>query len=139
MKLALRCVVDGCDRESDGGACGLHAERLRKNGSYGPPHALRARNGAGCVMQSGYVILTGVKHPLAGSQGKVLVHRVVLYDAIGPGPHPCHWCGKPVDWTKGVTRDSLTVDHLDDDRSNNARENLVPSCNECNTTRGRSS
>lgn len=86
-------------------------------------------------MQNGYVILTGVNHPLARKHGKVLVHRVVLYDAIGPGPHPCHWCAKPVDWTYGVTPDALFVDHLDDDKTNNVLENLVPSCNYCNRNR----
>ena len=133
------CIVDACDRPNADGhkICRMHRGRLRKHGTYGPPHAVRAPNRTGSVMQNGYVILTGVDHPLAGSQGKVLVHRVVLYDAIGPGPHPCHWCAKPVDWTYGVTPDALFVDHLDDDKTNNVLENLVPSCNYCNRNRER--
>jgi hypothetical protein len=82
-------------------------------------------------------------HPLVspGSQPKVLVHRLVLYNKIGPGPHPCHWCGKPVDWvvgkfqTKGAFKDALIADHLDDDGKNNDPSNLVPSCHGCNIHR----
>lgn len=64
-------------------------------------------------------------------------HRVVLYDKIGPGPHPCHWCGKPVDWTTnrngGIGQ--LVADHVNDDRGDNRPENIVPSCRGCNGQR----
>lgn len=48
----------------------------------------------------GYKYLTGMQdHPLVtNDRGQITEHRVVLYDAIGPGPHPCHWCGKLLDW-----------------------------------------
>jgi hypothetical protein len=62
----------------------------------------------------------------------------MLYDELGPGPHPCHWCGKAVDWNpgKGVSDvTTLLVDHLDHDPSNDVIENLVPSCNHCNAHR----
>lgn len=69
-------------------------------------------------------------HPLADRVGRVAEHRRVLYDAIGPGPHPCHWgCGKVLGWG-GVS--GLNADHLDGDRLNNALDNLVPSCGPCN-------
>lgn len=32
--------------------------------------------------------------------------------------------------------DALVVDHVDHDRSNNDRDNLVPSCQRCNANRG---
>src|SRR5689334_2898842 len=35
-------------------------------------------------------------HPLADGQGRVSLYRCVLYDKIGPGTHPCHWCQNPV-------------------------------------------
>jgi len=44
----------------------------------------------------------------------VRLHRAELYDAIGPGMHPCHHCGDLVEW--GIT---LEVDHLDHNRQNN--------------------
>lgn len=64
-------------------------------------------------------------------------HRVVLYDAIGPGWHDCHHCGTAVSWDRTFPRhlDALVVDHLDDDKANNELSNLVPSCQPCNTKR----
>lgn len=75
-------------------------------------------------------------HPLSPPCGVLPEHRVVLYDAIGPGPHPCHWCQKPVDWSDQKTSEGcLVVDHLDNDGLNNALDNLVPSCHHCNFVR----
>lgn len=61
--------------------------------------------------------------------------RLVLYEKIGPGPHPCHWCGRLVNWGIGITVDGLLADHLDWNHQNDAPENIVPSCNNCNTRR----
>lgn len=75
-------------------------------------------------------------HPLSHTNGHVFAHRVVLYEAIGPGSHPCHWCGTTVTWSCGkIAPEFLTVDHLDWDRLNNDPDNLVPSCTPCNTLR----
>ena len=68
--------------------------------------------------------------------GKVWEHRAVLFDAIGYGPHPCHWCQHPVDWQAEHRPDALHVDHLDGVGDNNDLANLVPSCPTCNTNRG---
>jgi len=76
-------------------------------------------------------------HPLAGKNGRMFVYRKALYDAIGPGPHPCHWCGETVEWkTNGDRIGALIADHLDGDHTNNTAENLVPSCQNCNVLRG---
>lgn len=96
----------------------------------------------GSYIRDGYRVLTGLQgHPLAHrargfrGRGEVLEHRKVLYDAIGPGPHLCHWgCGKTLEWG-GLT--GIIVDHLDDNKLNNSAENLVPSCNHCNMYRGK--
>lgn len=77
-------------------------------------------------------------HPLAPPGGIVGVARLVLYDKIGPGEHPCHWCQAPVRWIVGGgpgTPGSLLADHLDWDTNNNVPENLIPSCNHCNAHR----
>lgn len=77
-------------------------------------------------------------HPLTPPSGTVAVSRLVLYDKIGPGEHPCHWCQTPVHWIVGggpATPGSLLADHVDWDINNNAAENLVPSCNRCNAHR----
>lgn len=72
-------------------------------------------------------------HPLATPSGLILLHRKMLYDRIGPGWHPCHWCGEPVEWRIGKPASgALVADHLDHDTRNNSPENLVPSCNPCN-------
>lgn len=38
--------------------------------------------------------------------------------------------------TAGGVANALVVDHVDHDRSNNDRDNLVPSCQRCNANRG---
>ena len=82
--------------------------------------------------REGYRILTGQRHPLA-VEGAVAEHRKVLYDAIGPGPHECHWgCGRLLEWGG---RDGIHADHLDGDKTNNTPENLVVSCGPCNCLR----
>lgn len=79
--------------------------------------------------RKGYVEVKRTGHPLARA-GWVAEHRMVLYDAIGPGRHRCHWCRREVDW-----RVNLHADHLDHDRCHNVAENLVPACNRCNSQR----
>lgn len=80
-------------------------------------------------------------HPLADGQGCVRVHRLVLYAKIGPGEHPCHWCGRTVSWDVGARSlepRMLVPDHLDGVKTNNDPDNLVPACTPCNVMRGRS-
>jgi hypothetical protein len=81
-------------------------------------------------------------HPVANSGGWCHVHRVRLYDAIGPGPHPCYGCGVPLRWYvvprgKPKPADYLEVDHADRDIRNNALANLRPACRDCNRNRGK--
>jgi len=84
-----------------------------------------------------YIYLYRPHHPVADRSGRVQEHRMVLYDAIGPGPHPCHWHGGEATLTwGGIT--GIHVDHIDGDPSNNCRENLVPSCQSCNKSRAAS-
>lgn len=131
------CSVESCERDAFArGWCLMHYKRWRNNGD--PNVTRRREKGAGCINESGYLLVTAKGHPLARSGGQALEHRVVLYDSIGPGVHPCHHCGRSVSWEKSYPHDAddaLVVDHLDHDRLNNELTNLVPSCDPCNRAR----
>lgn len=128
------CSVDGCSEpHRSRGWCNAHYFRFYRKGSTDLTYPL----GHESVTSHGYWRVKAPDHPLADSHGRVYVHRQVLYDAIGTGDHPCHWCGATVrwDWTDHI--DMLNVDHLDEDKGNNDRGNLVPSCGNCNRARSR--
>ncbi len=85
-----------------------------------------------------YVNYVGFNHPASTNSGITRHHRIVLWDKIGPGEHRCHWdCGRIVSWDVSVMEDierGLVVDHLDGNGLNNDPENLVPSCQKCNSS-----
>lgn len=128
------CVIEGCSnpRGYTSGVCNTHYYRLKRTGT------LEQRKRSHRSLTSvGYVLVYDKSHPLTRSQGWVAEHRKVLFDAIGAGPHACHWCGCLVDWKVGrCVKGSLVPDHLDGIKSNNAIVNLVPACNPCNGLRG---
>lgn len=128
------CGVEECsERARRWGYCPSHSEQYRTHGD--PLTRVRASPGAGTTRKDGYRQVSAPGHPLANIYGHVLEHRKVLYDTIGPGPHPCYGCGIPVNWEAGITDSALIVDHLDFDRADNAPANLAPSCNPCNVRR----
>lgn len=82
------------------------------------------------------VVLPPEGHPLAIDGGRVPAARIVLYDKIGPGAHPCNWCSNEIDWNaQRYAPNAIIADHLDWDPSNDAPDNLVASCNPCNAHR----
>lgn len=84
---------------------------------------------------SPYRMIYAPDHPITqGISPYTTEHRVILYDKIGPGAHPCHYCGKRVVWMPGdrTSPGALVADHKDRNSHNNADENLVPSCQSCN-------
>ena len=131
------CAIEGCGAVPYAyGLCSKHHQRNLANGD--PLTIQRREKGTGSVSVQGYKIVTVPGHPLANARG-VFEHRVVLFDAIGPGEHPCHWCGTLVSWDITTPADprSLLADHVDFDRLNNDRANLVPACWSCNIARTR--
>ena len=130
------CFISGCDRKVVArGWCKNHYERWRVHGDAAFPVRERCMEGSRTVVQ-GYWVLTGQKgHPLAGKNGALAEHRMVLYAKLGPDPQNCHWCGcGPLGW-RGSPGSIIHVDHVDRDKLNNDPENLVPACIRCNTSR----
>jgi Mor family transcriptional regulator len=78
----------------------------------------------------GYRAVHAPWHPLAQADGSVPEHRFVLYRKLGPGQHPCHWCGRLLTW-----RLSLHTDHLDDVKDPQRREQPRATCAVCNSAR----
>lgn len=130
------CSVDGCDtRPRRNWLCEMHADRLDDHGDVGEPGRRRKVAGAGYVRADGYIEVRIPEDHQLSRGGRTLLHRIVLWEAIGPGPHTCRWCDRVVLWTYGLPEDALVVDHVDRDTTNNARSNLVPSCSPCNIGR----
>src|SRR4051794_34080935 len=88
---------------------------------------------------SAYKYVKRKHHPLSPPCGKVPLHRLTLFDKIGPGTHPCYRCKTPVTWstTSRTGKGVLVTDHVDGDPANNSPENLEPSCQSCNIEHGK--
>lgn len=118
------CSEPDCDSTSQirHGLCSKHYARLTRHGDTRIARVPRP------VKPGRYRVKNGQRE-----------HRTVLLAKIGPGTHPCHWCGQPVSWDLRWPQspDALVVDHLDDDKLNNDPSNLVPSHGRCNLTRVR--
>lgn len=129
------CSVEGCTNHQvySDGICNSCYYRRKRTGTLDKrTWAYRS------LSEHGYVVVWGRKdHPLVSTAGMLYEHRMVLYDTIGPGPHSCYWCAKPITWIKGkCIKGALVADHLDGNKQNNDPSNLVAACNPCNAARG---
>ena len=122
------CSVDGCElptRSASSPYCEKHYMRFYRNGKTDRKITASVREHS-----HGYVLEPARGHFLARGSSHAYQHRLVYHREHGDGPFLCHWCGLAATW------DDMHVDHLDDDKKNNAAENLVASCPECNQKRG---
>jgi hypothetical protein len=132
MRRSGICELDDCEKSSPGQRyCPMHLERLKRNGNF------ERQNRTRHVHSQGYSMVKADGHPLAQMAGWAYEHRLVLLDKIGPGEHPCNWCGTTVTWERSYPEhlDALVTDHLDEVKDNNDPANLVPSCAPCNFQR----
>lgn len=130
------CATDGCDSPPRSPGSKLCAKCYHRQYRHGDVTKTAARTDITASAGRRYKTVHRPDHPLAFANGNAYVHRVVLYDKIGPGSHPCHWCGKTVRWeaTRGDS-DCLNTDHLNGIGDDNHADNLVPSCTGCNNAR----
>lgn len=129
------CSLDYCDkpaRSNGPSMCPMHYHRQYRHGT---PEMLATESGITVSHGRRYKTKYNPTHPLASKHGIVYVHRMVLFDAIGYGPHACHWCKRPIDWAAKGDPNELQPDHLNGLGDDNALENLVPSCRGCNVAR----
>lgn len=128
METGNACLVCGrqtrAHRDRPGSYCSNACYQQDRTGKYRKPDVKHR-------------LVRAKDHPVSPKSGMVALARIVLYDAIGEGPHPCHWCGNDVEWMpgRGLAPGALVVDHLDHDPTNDALENLVPACSVCNAGR----
>lgn len=124
-----RCSTPECGKPANrvgAGVCEACYYMIRRTGkTFKQPRGTYRK-----ITDHGYVTLLEAKHPMSGSNGVVYEHRMVLYDAKGPGPHLCHWCGQLLGWKE------IVVDHLNENKQDNRLENLVVACSPCNRARG---
>ena len=133
--------IRGCGRigyAARSGKCtACYTYELRHPGLLGPATVSCAYyDKLGYIYERGYW-----DHPLSARKGIILQHRRIAYAKYGAGPQQCFWCGISIRWSKSgkavLDVDACTVDHLNEDRSDNREDNLVLSCTRCNISRGR--
>jgi hypothetical protein len=79
---------------------------------------------------AGYQKLYEPEHRLSNSDGYIYEHRFVYFNEISRNVEKCKLCGDKITWG------DCHIDHIDNDVSNNKKDNLRALCRPCNTFRG---
>lgn len=127
----MRCKVDGCDRDAMYRGlqlCQMHYFRNMRNGRF---DILEKTKKYRAVNPAGYQKILEPDFWLADVNGYVYEHRYVFYNEVNSSPESCSICGKSITW------ETLHIDHIDRDVTNNNKENLRALCRGCNTSRDR--
>lgn len=131
------CTVEGCTNAPRNWGASLCSKHYHRQYRHGDVTITAQASGVSVRKPRRYRTVSMRNHPLAMANGRVYLHRMILFDALdGKNPH-CYWCGAQLDWSKRRGDPAcVNVDHLDGDTGNNERSNLEPSCGRCNSTRG---
>jgi hypothetical protein len=128
LSLLPECKTEGCNNKATRvghGVCESCYYRIRRNGN-----AQKRVPSYRYITGAGYIKLLKPEHPLADSSGDVYEHRMIVYDILKGSMPACYWCGTALEWSTAV------IDHLNENKKDNDKQNLVVSCNNCNRSRG---
>lgn len=125
------CKIKGCGRESMykiKDLCQMHYFRFMRNGTYETTLTRKYRR----ENPAGYQLVYEPDHILASSNGYVYEQRFVYFNEISETVTFCALCGCKIDWK------DCHIDHIDEDVTNNDKDNLRSLCRGCNVFRGHS-
>lgn len=128
------CATPGCTKAPRSARATLCTKHYHRQYRHGSVHAVSIGVELSTAPKK-YKSKYDPTHPLAMKNGKVYVHRAMLFDNIGEDEQSCHWCETKLHWFANEEQEALHVDHLDGDRLHNHPDNLAPSCNACNSGR----
>ena len=123
------CSVENCNinvRSTNSDLCEKHYMRMYRRGSL-DDRVVKHKT----ISSNGYILIKNDNIPvhIRHKSGYAYEHRVVFFNNYGEGPYNCHWCGVSLNF------EDICIDHLNEIKTDNRIENIVCSCNPCNSGR----